>query len=251
MELDMTPFTVEALERDASRVDDGSAPDEDFLEPTLYRLVGVVVHSGTAFAGHYYSYIRERARPPGAPAEGGDSDLGSRWHVYDDTRVEPYDVASLEADTRSGANTPSTCPRFRGAGTPPRPRSSTDRTARTCSFTSARRPAPRTTGRRGDRVASAPPSRVNTPALVARPVPTPPSAETVAPPAMPRRVRGAVMTQNLQFVFDANLFNREYFDFTRRLVELTATTTAANPSRKAQRPRGDPRSRRRARRGER
>ena len=52
---------------------------------------------------------------------------------------------------------------------------------------------------------------------------------------MPRRVRGAVMTQNLQFVFDANLFNREYFDFTRRLVESTATTTAANPSRKAQR----------------
>ena len=43
------------------------------------------------------------------------------------------------------------------------------------------------------------------------------------------------MTQNLQFVFDANLFNREYFDFTRRLVESTATTTAANPSRKAQR----------------
>ena len=240
MELDMTPFTVEALERDASRVDDGSAPDEDFLEPTLYRLVGVVVHSGTAFAGHYYSYIRERARPPGAPAEGGDSDLGSRWHVYDDTRVEPYDVASLEADTFGGKYTVNLSA-LQGGGDAASPKEfDRPNSAYMLFYERAASGAEDDRGGVGiasapPSIASAPPSRVNTPALVARPVPTPPSAETVAPPAMPRRVRGAVMTQNLQFVFDANLFNREYFDFTRRLVELTATTTAANPSRKAQR----------------
>ena len=231
MELDMTPFTVEALERDASRDDDGSAPDEHPLEPTPYRLVGVVVHSGTAFAGHYYSYIRERARPPGAPAEGGDSDLGSRWHVYDDTRVEPYDVASLEA-TRSGANTPSTCPRFRGLpGTPPaqgvRPTEQ-----RVHALLRARGVRPRTTraawGSRPRPLAS------QHPALVARPVPTPPSAETVAPPAMPR-VRGAVMTQNLQFLRRESVQPRAFRFHARRLRESTATTTAANPSRKAQR----------------
>ena len=234
MELDMTPFTVEALERDASRDDDGSAPDEHPLEPTPYRLVGVVVHSGTAFAGHYYSYIRERARPPGAPAEGGDSDLGSRWHVYDDTRVEPYDVASLEADTFGGKYTVNLSALQGASGDAASPKEfDRPNSAYMLFYERAASGAEDDSG--GVGIASAPPSRVNTPALVARPVPTPPSAETVAPPAMPRRVRGAVMTQNLQFVFDANLFNREYFDFTRRLVESTATTTAANPSRKAQR----------------
>jgi ubiquitin C-terminal hydrolase len=34
-----------------------------------YDLVGVVVHSGTAFAGHYYSYIKERD---------GDKPFGSK-----------------------------------------------------------------------------------------------------------------------------------------------------------------------------
>ena len=29
-----------------------------------YELKGVVVHSGTAFAGHYYSYIKVRAECP-------------------------------------------------------------------------------------------------------------------------------------------------------------------------------------------
>ena len=28
--------------------------------PTMYELVGVVVHSGQASAGHYYSYVKDR-----------------------------------------------------------------------------------------------------------------------------------------------------------------------------------------------
>lgn len=41
-----------------------AAPDTDVKPSTLsqgqyeYELKGVVVHSGTAFAGHYYSYIK-------------------------------------------------------------------------------------------------------------------------------------------------------------------------------------------------
>ena len=28
----------------------------------IYELKGIVVHCGTAFAGHYYSYVKERPR---------------------------------------------------------------------------------------------------------------------------------------------------------------------------------------------
>ena len=35
------------------------------MRQDMYQLKGIVVHSGTAFAGHYYSYIQvRRARPP-------------------------------------------------------------------------------------------------------------------------------------------------------------------------------------------
>lgn len=37
-------------------VDDEKLPDEDFL----YDLVGILVHSGTAESGHYYSFIKNR-----------------------------------------------------------------------------------------------------------------------------------------------------------------------------------------------
>ena len=61
------------------------------------------MHSGTAFAGHYYSYIRERSFPPGIAVDLGDEpNAGSRWHAFDDRRVEPYDVANLEADAFGG-----------------------------------------------------------------------------------------------------------------------------------------------------
>ncbi|CAI7896819.1 unnamed protein product, partial [Closterium sp. NIES-53] len=69
-----------------------------------YSLVGVVVHSGTAFAGHYYSYIKERS---------GDSPLHhsrpsqsvrskQRWLCFDDKRVEAYNVRELEKDCFGG-----------------------------------------------------------------------------------------------------------------------------------------------------
>ena len=41
--------------------DDGEEPcKETEEESTKYRLVGVVVHSGQASGGHYYSFIQHR-----------------------------------------------------------------------------------------------------------------------------------------------------------------------------------------------
>ena len=75
-----------------------NAEDNEKLE---YRLSGVIVHSGTAFAGHYYSFIRDRDEKTGELI-GDDDDLGT-WRRYDDTCVEPYDPSCLEDDCFGGS----------------------------------------------------------------------------------------------------------------------------------------------------
>ncbi|XP_046853983.1 probable ubiquitin carboxyl-terminal hydrolase FAF-X [Xenia sp. Carnegie-2017] len=65
-EFDMEPYTVQGLariENDPGEFDESTTTiyEEDEkreLLSTKYRLVGVVVHSGQASGGHYYSYIR-------------------------------------------------------------------------------------------------------------------------------------------------------------------------------------------------
>lgn len=50
-------------ENNASTSEDNDGASTVVMRPDAYYqydLVGVVVHSGTAFAGHYYSYIKER-----------------------------------------------------------------------------------------------------------------------------------------------------------------------------------------------
>ncbi|EEP75964.1 predicted protein [Uncinocarpus reesii 1704] len=63
--IDMTPFKVEHL-------NNPNAP----VEPDIFELVGVLVHSGTAESGHYYSYIKERpSRNFGTWVEFNDADV--------------------------------------------------------------------------------------------------------------------------------------------------------------------------------
>lgn len=63
----------------------------------LYDLKGVVVHMGSAFTGHYYSYIKERPhwRPDGTLAEGS-------WLCFDDKQVQPWSISQLEQDCFGG-----------------------------------------------------------------------------------------------------------------------------------------------------
>ena len=73
-EFNLEPFTVEGLaklegeiiEDDMSDVETINSKNKDVTEEdvapqsTIYRLMGVVVHSGQASGGHYYSYIIPR-----------------------------------------------------------------------------------------------------------------------------------------------------------------------------------------------
>lgn len=79
--IDMQPYTVEHL----------SNPDKE-AEPDEFELVGVLVHSGTAESGHYYSYIRER------PSTGAKDS----WVEFNDDSVSAWDPAHLEGSCFGG-----------------------------------------------------------------------------------------------------------------------------------------------------
>ncbi|XP_051753215.1 probable ubiquitin carboxyl-terminal hydrolase FAF-X isoform X2 [Ctenopharyngodon idella] len=87
-ELDMEPYTVAGvakLEGDEVPLESQVIP-EDLPEQTepngssRYRLVGVLVHSGQASGGHYYSYIVQRHG-------NGDDGQKDRWYKFDDGDV--------------------------------------------------------------------------------------------------------------------------------------------------------------------
>ncbi|XP_026201109.1 ubiquitin carboxyl-terminal hydrolase 24 isoform X7 [Anabas testudineus] len=88
--LNMEPYTVSGMARqDCSgeggegRGDgtSGGSPRKKVTISENYELVGVVVHSGQAHAGHYYSFIKDRR----GSARG-------RWYKFNDNMVEEFDM---------------------------------------------------------------------------------------------------------------------------------------------------------------
>lgn len=81
--IDMRPYTVEHL-ADPSK----TGP------PDMFELVGVLVHSGTAESGHYYSYIRERPSPSGSQ---------DTWIEFNDDMVTAWDPQLVEGSCFGGS----------------------------------------------------------------------------------------------------------------------------------------------------
>jgi ubiquitin carboxyl-terminal hydrolase 34 len=79
--IDMRPYTVEHIMGEAGR------ETED-----IYELVGILVHTGTAESGHYYSYIRERPSTMQPPT----------WLEFNDDTVLPVDATTIEASCFGG-----------------------------------------------------------------------------------------------------------------------------------------------------
>ena len=88
--IDMSPFKVEYL-----------SEQDNEVEPDIFELVGVLVHSGTAESGHYYSYIRERptAGSPTSWVEFNDSDVSK----FDPSRIADQCFGGI-SDSPSSVN---------------------------------------------------------------------------------------------------------------------------------------------------
>ncbi|CAF0941972.1 unnamed protein product [Adineta ricciae] len=81
-ELDMEPYTVHGLAKaEGMSVIDESADDDSKSNNggTRYKLVGIIVHSGQANGGHYYSFVQHKE-------ESNPSD-SLHWYKFDDTDV--------------------------------------------------------------------------------------------------------------------------------------------------------------------
>ncbi|KAJ5155272.1 hypothetical protein N7492_008075 [Penicillium capsulatum] len=72
--INMTPYKVEHL-----------SDPESPVEPDIFELVGVLVHTGTAESGHYYSYTRERP----------SANSGS-WVEFNDSDVSRFNPSTIE-----------------------------------------------------------------------------------------------------------------------------------------------------------
>jgi len=70
--IDMMPYTIDAL----------SNPDQSF-PPDVFELVGVIIHSGTAETGHYYSFVRQR------PSSKDTKDTWVQFNDHDVTKFDP------------------------------------------------------------------------------------------------------------------------------------------------------------------
>lgn len=79
--IDLRPYTIEHLS------DSGTDAAED-----VFELVGVLVHTGTAESGHYYSYVRER------PWSTGEHN----WIEFNDDMVTPWEFSQLAHATFGG-----------------------------------------------------------------------------------------------------------------------------------------------------
>ncbi|KAG8531482.1 uncharacterized protein KY384_003111 [Bacidia gigantensis] len=76
LEVDMAPYHVDYLKEDAEQI-----------ESDVFALVGVLVHSGTAESGHYYSLIQER--PSGNMQQ-------KKWVEFNDMETSEFNPADID-----------------------------------------------------------------------------------------------------------------------------------------------------------
>ncbi|KAK5577390.1 hypothetical protein RB653_002331 [Dictyostelium firmibasis] len=94
MTIDMEPYTKEYLERkeaiEKAKEKGEQIPEAASLHPPSYyqyELAGILVHTGTADSGHYYSYIKER--------EPNCEGQPRRWILFNDQATEVFNPEDI------------------------------------------------------------------------------------------------------------------------------------------------------------
>ncbi|KAL6057498.1 USP domain-containing protein [Balamuthia mandrillaris] len=88
MRLNMEPYTLEGLaKKEGTALPEGT--EERPASYYEYELAGILVHTGTADFGHYYSFIRER--------QPIDESKGLQWFQFNDTLVDPFNESEIAA----------------------------------------------------------------------------------------------------------------------------------------------------------
>ncbi|KAK6517949.1 hypothetical protein TWF506_005118 [Arthrobotrys conoides] len=85
--IDLNPYSIEAI----NGTEQGEPAKDEF------ELVGVLVHSGTAETGHYYSYIKDR--------EGKTIDGVPMWFEFNDADVSLFDPSTIPYNCFGGPDT--------------------------------------------------------------------------------------------------------------------------------------------------
>ena len=100
-EINMEPYTQEGISRREKKQkaeENKEEIDEEEFKPKYpldlykYRLSGVLVHSGYAEGGHYYSFIKDRE----------DTEEGDKWYEFNDEMVKEFDKKELESECFGG-----------------------------------------------------------------------------------------------------------------------------------------------------
>ncbi|EDO36756.1 predicted protein, partial [Nematostella vectensis] len=101
LQLNMAPYSEEYLMGD--KVDEvpnysySVVADAEKDPNYWYNLIGVVVHTGTAEGGHYYSFIRNRSYPQ-----------QDKWFLFNDAEVKPFDPSQIAGECFGGEMTTKT-----------------------------------------------------------------------------------------------------------------------------------------------
>ena len=66
---------------------------DDTIDKYNYELVGVLIHSGSANSGHYFSYIKEINRK---------SVNFGKWFEFNDKTVKRFDIGNLGRESFGG-----------------------------------------------------------------------------------------------------------------------------------------------------
>eukprot|EP01117_Protostelium_nocturnum_P003746 TRINITY_DN1501_c0_g1_i2.p1 TRINITY_DN1501_c0_g1~~TRINITY_DN1501_c0_g1_i2.p1 ORF type:complete len:1731 (-),score=672.01 TRINITY_DN1501_c0_g1_i2:2343-7535(-) len=101
LELDIRPWSKEGIaETEGRQIPEEERHSDDYYK---YELAGVLVHSGSADAGHYYSYIKERGATKTLRSSIGEMDISEgRWFEYNDKTVTPFDPEEFPTECFGG-----------------------------------------------------------------------------------------------------------------------------------------------------